>query len=235
MSAFAWQKLNLMKGVISSLHRRVDAHTRLYLSNDEALQLFIPEAERETFRQFSRSIDVGQGKSFTFSWPHSDLRLQCTCYHRGEYVFPPLANARVQDDANPEIVERVTSWVKSGVDTGRDFGRVLALLDKLNAKYSAAMIRFYWPTILAICNEHDELKDVADKLQDVRPPARQGVGLPPDLVAACRATATTIAVARLMPETPASSSAPSPEIIMKARAGYFVEEPGLGQFYCPTV
>jgi hypothetical protein len=104
----------------------------------------------------------------------------------------------------------------------------MKVLEELNQLCSKQTMRYYWPTIIAICSEHDSTKAYASELQELKTPANPKP-LPRGLLLACKTTSETIATAKLIPvdaEVPEDG-----EVTLEVAAGRSFQEPDLGTFH----
>jgi len=182
---------------IRTLYTRRKKVGKMVLTNEEYIKTFIPYEWREHVRDITPLLAVDKP---THKWELRvrDSALNATLHMRGLYPAPALRDVRIQSDAPEEIVTRIHQWTEHGGDVSRDFGRVTKVFTLLNEKFSRVAIRYYWPTILALCSESNKTKHLVQEMQEMRQPVKLKP-LPQGLPLACRQTAETIATARLIP------------------------------------
>lgn len=192
----------ITSNVRSLFHRRTQVGG-LHLTTEEYLATFVPREARDLFRDtaplmFKQSLY----HRFGLNLPDNKTIKAVLQSHGNAILLPRIIE--IQPDAPPEIVQRIYGWIDNGGDVSRDFGRVNKVFAMLNTEYSRVGMRYYWPTILALCSEGDMTKDLVQPMQELRTPATLRP-LPRGLAKACRQTAETISTARLIP---ADASAP---------------------------
>jgi hypothetical protein len=200
-NAFSNTIIGHMQGNIRTLYHRRKKVGRIHLTHEEYLQTFVPAEVRDAFWEARlHSYHACRSHRWTLHLS-SDQKIEATLELHEPHATkaPPMVQMpQIQGDAPQEIVDRIHEWAARGGDASREFGRVMKVLEILNAGFSRVAIRYYWPTILAICSESTHTKDIVQELQDMRQPARLKP-LPPGLSTACRLTAETISTARLIP------------------------------------
>jgi hypothetical protein len=225
MSAFKSNYVHQINANIQTLFYRLKIVSKMTISHEEFLQLFVPEEHRDTYR--SIAVMAHTGSPFArFQWGDTHLKIRLN-HLTGSYPPPVPRDMVLQGDAPEELVERIRTWMVSGGDASRDFGRVRAVLNKLNEELTKAQVRFVWPTIMALCNVNDVLAPLALELQDLK--AAGGAALPRGLLLACRKTAATISMTCLIP-TDITEREPG-EVTLEAADGASHTEDGIGDFY----
>lgn len=232
MSAFGynlrWQIVNNIRGLYQ---RRLEI-SRLALTYEEYINAFVPAQARHLFR------DMAPYNGCT-AYVHGELDLNQLGYdakaslhirgdHKHKFAPPMVRNLELQPDAPPEVMARFKTWLENGGDVHRDFARVNTLFNKMNDAYSRAAMRHYWPTIMALCDGHDDTKPLIQELQAMKTPAAPKP-LPPGWAAACRKTAATISTAQLIPTDVDGSEID--EVVIQINSGQKYTEEGLGTFY----
>ena len=226
-NAFNNATINNMQGHVRQLYYRRKKIGRLTFTFEEYIKTFVPQEARDTFRD---AAPWAYASTRTHRWGLHTIsgKLNATLELRedgrnGQTYAPPVPrHIMIQKDAPTELVQRIHNWAELGGDVSREFGRVMKVLELLNASHSRVAIRYFWPTILAICSEGNNTKDIVKDLQDMRMPVRLKP-LPPGLLIACRQTAETIASAKLIPADIADDE--SGEVVIDIVAGQQYEEP----------
>jgi hypothetical protein len=226
VTAFKYQHVNQINENIKVLFNRLKAVSKMTITHEEFLQLFVPAEHRDTYR--SIAVLAETGSSFArFGWGDTHLRLRLN--HQTASYPPPIPRSMIlQHDAPEELVERIKVWMISGGDASRDFGRVRAVFNMLNEKLTKAQVRFVWPSIMALCNVNDTLAPLALELQDLK--AAGGAALPRGLLLACRKTAATISMTCLLP-TDVASRDDAGEVTITTADGAEHCEDGIDGFY----
>ena len=196
MPAFNGEIVNKIANNIHALFQRRSRVGGLHLTNEEFIQTFVPTEARDVFRYITPLLSNGSARKFQLATSAGELAVYAI--PRGT-PSPPVPRIMViQPDAPQELVERINYWITHGGDVSREFGRVTKVFTELNAQCSRVAMRYYWPTILALCSESDATKGIVKELQELRTPNKLH-SLPLGLMKACRLTADTIATARLLP------------------------------------
>lgn len=224
MTAFNYEKANQINSNIHTLFWRLKMVSKMTISHEEFLQLFVPAEDRDMYRSIAVRANVG-GSVTRFQWGDTHLRLRLN-HQTGAFPPPVPRDMSLQGDAPEELLNRIRTWMVSGGDASRDFGRVRAVFTKLNETLSKAQVRFVWPTIMALCNVNDVLAPLALEMQDLK--ASGGAPLPRGLLLACRKTAATISMTCLIPADIAERE--PGEVTIEAADGGGYTEDGLGDF-----
>ena len=87
-------------------------------------------------------------------------------------------------------------------------------------------MRYYWPSIIAICSEDERTKAFAQELQELKTPTSPKP-LPRGLLLACKATSETIATTKLIP---ADAQHVTGEVTLEVATGRSYWELDLGTF-----
>ena len=195
------EKLNETIRVLYNRRRKVGP---MHLTFDEYLDTFVPYEARDAFRAAAPwSYNSNRAHRWELHLGANEV-INATIELRDHYAHknpPPMVRMpMIQGDAPSEVVDRIKHWAALGGDASREFGRVMKVLELLNMSHSRVAIRYYWPTILALCSEcHvNSVKELVTEMQDLRMPARLKP-LPQGLSQACRLAAETISTARLIP------------------------------------
>ena len=196
--AFNSTTYSQLQSNITALYHRRTRIGKLELTFEEYIQTFVPSEARQLFRDITSYV-TSNVTSQHFTLYISGSPISSRVLFRGGGKTPPFPrNMTIQPDAPNEIVDRIHSWYEHGGDASRDFGRVSKLLTFFNENFSRVAIRYYWPTILAICSEGEGTKHLVQELQELRTPVKLKP-LPPGVAKACRQAAETIATTRLIP------------------------------------
>jgi len=211
-SAFSYSACHPIRANIRVLFHRVKAVCKIPMTHEEFSSLFIPADQREMFLEMSRLAHCASTSGVDFTWGATKLRFRMvTTEHKKALLIP--RDITLQDDAPPELIERITTWTTNGGDASGEFGRVAAVFELLNS-------------ILTILAEGVELSATLKELQDVKVPT-DAPELPRGLLAACRRTAATIATSSLIPPDAAvETTEGSVEVV----DGQKYEELGLGEY-----
>jgi hypothetical protein len=198
-NAFNNTTMNNLQGSIRSLFYRRQKVGKLHLTNDEYLHTFVPREARAAVREAAPWMcHDGRRHRFDLYGVKAAMELRVPHEKPDGHPMPVMRLLMIQGDAPKDVVDKIQHWTERGGDYSRDFGRVVKVLEMLNTTQSRVAIRYYWPTILALCSEGHNTKELVTELQEMRQPARLKP-LPAGLQAACRLTAETIATARLIP------------------------------------
>ena len=224
-SAFSYSACHPIRANIRVLFHRVKAVCKIPMTHEEFSSLFIPADQREMFLEMSRLAHCASTSGVDFTWGATKLRFRMvTTEHKKALLIP--RDITLQDDAPPELIERITTWTTNGGDASGEFGRVAAVFELLNSTLTKGQLRFVWPSILTILAEGVELSATLKELQDVKVPT-DAPELPRGLLAACRRTAATIATSSLIPPDAAvETTEGSVEVV----DGQKYEELGLGEY-----
>jgi hypothetical protein len=230
MPAFSYSTLNQLHQNIRALWYRRQRVGKLYLTHEEYIDTFVPLEAREHFTAIARHVQ-SRPQWHDLYWPTADgsrLKLNVLLESKVARPAPPYMHEHVvQPDAPQEVVDRINSWLTTGGDANRDFARVAMLLNKFNESCSRNTIRYYWPTIIPICAEHQDTKRFAEELAALKPP-KNPAPLPRGLQQACRLTAETITTTLLIP-TDVNDQGWG-ETTIQVATGQKYNEPDLGDF-----
>jgi hypothetical protein len=230
MPAFNHATLTNLQANVRSLYYKRLSLARLNLTHEEMIQTFVTAEARQIFRDVM-PYQASYPYTHELDWvmpAHEIVKTHLRVYDRGFGAPPVPRNIRVQPDASQEAVEKINFWISNGGDVSRDFGRVMCVLEKLNALCSKQTMRYYWPSIIAICSESDHTKAFAQELQQLKTPTSPKP-LPRGLLLACKTTSETIATAKLIPED--MKRPEDGEVTLEVAAGRTFQEPDLGTFH----
>lgn len=223
MPAFNHAILSTLQSNIRGLFYRREKLGKLALTYEEYIQTFVPTEARQLFRDITPYIAGSLLARMDIGPEGHQARIRAADNSKA------LMNRHViQPDAPADVVERIDTWRADSGDPSRDFGRVLRVLLDLNASCSKTAMRYYWPTIIAICSESEATKPIALELQELKKPASPPP-LPHGLLQACKQTAETIATARLLP-----ADAPPPplaDVSIEIVHGQMYRDESIGFFY----
>ena len=225
--AFNASIINSLQHTIRQLYLRRMRVGKLSLTSEEYIHTFVPSPAREIFRDIA-PWEINARRSSAWNLPLAEGRINATLQiNQGKHALPLPLYPDIQADAPNEVVQRIMDWAMKGGDASREFGRVNAVLEKLNTSYSRVTMRYYWPTILALLSESNSTKQLVPELQDLRAPANPKP-LPHGLLQACRQTAETISSVRLLP--PDTSEEDPGEVSINIMTGQEYKEP-FGRFF----
>lgn len=232
MSAFGNNYRFTIVNNIRGLYQRRLQLSRLALTYDEYINTFVPPEARQLFRSmapYNGCTSYVRGELDLNQFGHdANASLHIRSDHKHKFAPPLVRGLELQPDAPPEVVERFKHWLENGGDVHRDFARVVVLFTRLSESYSRSAIRHYWPTIMALCDGHEDTKHLIQELQVMKaPPAPKP--LPPGWAAACRKTAATISTAQLIPAEVEGREID--EVLIQVNSGQKYTEEGLGTFF----
>jgi hypothetical protein len=226
MPAFSLAIMQQLQSNIRRLLYQRQKLAGLQLSNDEFVDTFVQAPHRQMFKDIAPLLVTSTSRKLSWATGGAGT-VQLYATAGGEAPLPMPKHIDVQPDAPHEIVERIDSWIANGGDVSRDFGRVLTTLYYLNQSCSRSAMRYYWPTIMAICSVDPATQAIGNELQELRTLANPAP-LPHGVIAACRKTAETVATAKLIPlecEYPANTG-----VMLGVQQGMQYTEPGIGRF-----
>jgi len=198
MPAFSQTTLSALHSNIRLLYTRRCQVGKLFLTHEEFIASFVPLEARDLFRDIAQYMSPDtRVHRFKLAVGGTEEQAYIHMGDLGGRTPPVPDKIRIQRDAPPEIVRRIEAWMASGGNPSRDFGRVAKVLNTLNGFCSKNMVRYYWPTVIAIASESETTQQMAKDLQELRVPASVR-SLPTGLLAACKQSAETIATARLI-------------------------------------
>jgi hypothetical protein len=235
-AAFSRSTMDRLQATVRTLYYRRKQIGRLFLTHEEYIQTFVPAEARHAFREAAPWCAPDNRQHHWELRLDKDNTMQATLRMHlvaGRPCPPPVTRMpRIQGDAPPEISQKIYDWAERGGDASREFGRVAKVLELLNMNFSRVAIRYYWPTILAICSETDKagMQELVQEMQDMKMPARLRP-LPTGVTAACRQAAETIATVRLIPAD--IDEEEEGDVIIDIVAGQEYIEP-FGTFYGMT-
>ena len=230
MPAFSQSTFHQLHQNIRALWFRRQRVGKMHLTHEEYINTFVPLEAREHFVAVARHVQ-SRPQWHELHWPTADgarLKLNLLLDSKIDRPAPPYMREHVvQPDAPQDVVDRINSWIVTGGDAHRDFARVGVLLGKLNDSCSRNTIRYYWPTIIPICAEHQDTKRYAEELAALKPP-KKPAPLPRGLQQACRLTAETITTTLLIPADVQDQG--WGEATIQVAHGQRYSEPDLGAF-----
>jgi hypothetical protein len=234
MAAFNYSVTQQIYNNIRALYFRRCQVGKMLLTHDEFLQLFVPATDRELYKAIAplAHVEYHMRAPFVFDAPgHGTLKGMVVSRDVPGSFAPPIPRHPViQPDAPEELRERFFSWINNGPDVSRDYGRVYKVFQELNENCSKHTMRYYWPTIIAICAENEMTKRYAAELQELKMPLSPKP-LPAGLFQACKKSAETISTVQLL--DPSNFSAPDLQkqpLTIEIVAGQEYKEP-VGRFF----
>lgn len=237
MPAFKTQHDYAINDTITQAQGRMHGVSQLHLSHQDFLELFVPHEQREMYSTIGAVAVTPNNGAINVPWATSDgdeVYLKFYVQSTEGSPMPPIPRNPTLQDANPRVVERINNWLANGaVNVPVDFARVRVCFDTLNGLcVSPAAMRFFWPTITAICSmsNNPELKSIADNITAMKVPAKIPP-LPSGMGVTLRKAAATIAMAQLLPAD-VTAVRPAVRLVLAAPNNGWVTEPGVGQFYC---
>lgn len=230
MPAFSYSTLTQLNQNIRTLWYRRQRVGKMHLTHEEYIDTFVPLEAREMFAGVARHVQ-SRPMWHEMHWPVADgtrLKLNILLESKLDRPAPPyLREHVVQPDAPQHVIDRINTWIVTGGDVHRDFARVAVLLTKLNESCSRNTIRYYWPTIIPICAEHQDTKRFAEELAALKAP-KNPAPLPRGLQQACRLTAETITTTLLIPAEAQDQG--FGEATIQVAPGQRYNEPDLGSY-----
>ncbi|MGZ3665688.1 MAG: hypothetical protein ACXVDA_14540, partial [Ktedonobacterales bacterium] len=130
---------------------------------------------REALASMSTIAQQVWSTEFAVRLDNATIRVHAQNSGEGDPPAPPR-HPSLQEDAPPELVQRLEKWVSRRVEMGYDFGRAALVLGTIS-NFSVAQARFMWPCIRTLCavtrsDGYDErLREFADKLSDCTIPS----------------------------------------------------------------
>lgn len=230
MPAFSQSTLNQLHQNIRALWFRRQRIDKMHLTHEDYINAFVPIEAREHFAAVAHYVQ-SRPAWHDLNWHTPDgqkIKLSLLLDSKAGRPAPPYMHQHVlQPDAPGELIGRINNWLVTGGNSSRDFARVGVLLNKLSDSCSRNTIRYYWPTIIPICAEHQDTKRYAEELAALKPPKNPDP-LPRGLQLACRLTAETITTTLLIP-TDAQDQGWG-EASIQVAFGQRYNEPDIGPF-----
>lgn len=231
MAAFSASAAQNISNNIRTLYARRRAVGQMHMTHEEFLQLLVPAPDRDLYRAMA---------PLAFEQRHWKLvQIQSPVYGTLEVAIaqqdvpgscaPPTPRSpTVQADTPEDLLSRFNDWIANGADSSGDYGRVQKVFYELNAICSKQVMRYYWPSIIAICSVDDKTKGYASELQELKTPSSPKP-LPAGLLQACKKTAETISTVQLIDPTFVPEAALHP-VTLEIRAVRKYNEP-IGEFW----
>ncbi len=178
MPAFTPRQMDALKDSLGRLHGRMQGMNHPpRLTHHEVINLCTPQADRELAflipKKFNTSsatddifIDWGEGGKVGF-----DIRRN---YGPNDKDLVPLVprNPKLQDDADPEVVYKITSWITEYTKQAKNFARAKALVIRLNEICdNPQQVRYVFPAIMGLLPLDERLEKLSAKLGDYRRPS----------------------------------------------------------------
>lgn len=231
MAAFSDNQVCSLEYSITKLRERMLRGNTLVMTHDEFLGLFASVEDREILKLAPKIADISTSTSCFFGEfrhkavadltgePLAELRFDLNEAGGSPVPLRPR-NQVVINDADPEVVARITSWVTERITIGYQWSKVRAVLYYLNKHCpSKNQVRFFWPTIIAIASSsyNEDIKDLADRMRELKT-IRQVPSLPKEVKDAIRETAGTVACATLLAAEPEGKKVQPPVLVDLYRA-----------------
>lgn len=203
--------INLLAARLHSLHT-VD------FTHDEFLALFATEDQAKMLKEVSEIADVntsGGGHHADFTSDKFTQAFGSNLVHLHFTVnavkdFAPLVprNRVILPEAPRHTIDKLTSWIIDRAEINFSISRIKLVLGWLdNHCQTPSQLRFLWPSLIGLCSLNDLTADFGHRLREVRPPTTMPF-LPPEVKAACRTTAGTVASTMLLPDPEAAEAPP---------------------------
>jgi hypothetical protein len=227
MPAFSRKIFDELTVAVRMLYNTVSPLMKHHLTTDEYYQVLVAPEYRSTLRDASKIVDCfARSETFNLYYVEGEkVTVNITTNYGFHEVLMPKDHAVWQDE-NPECAEGITSWVTTGGDVARDFGRVQHVLESLQYLCSSpAAVRSVWPSVLALCSTNDKLSDLSEKLAENKP-LREPSCLPYGLRVAMRKAAGTIAGARILATNDASTPSVVDGVFLRVQPGQLYKEEG---------
>lgn len=233
MSAFSTKDLAVMQQAIKSLCDRVVSHHKadLKLTHQNVLDLFAEPEHHALLWNAADIADCSPRNIFCVPWLPPGVE------SLPEYVIPkvwitlqgikpPCAprNPKLRAVDEPVLAAELDYWLRSRLDIGYNFGRVLRVLKKLDELCSSPrQVRFLWPAVASLATG-DEQQALHDKLAPSATPPSTIPTITPELREHMLAAAGTLAGATLLGEPPDVTPAVHMELVCHVRC----DDPCLG-------
>jgi hypothetical protein len=216
--AFKEKQLSALIKQITTLQHRMHATNELNLTHDNFLELLVPPEDHYVMKR-APIISYVYCSECAYAWPLPLCRTRFTLRGANRPAVPSIP--ALQPTACPKLVEYVTQWLERHIEINTDFGRARLVLALLNDHCTnPTQVKFFWPSIMALCGQVDELNTL---FAEARRP-NHIPSLPVGLRQACQRSATTIALAQLLPELTKGVEPPVTITVVNSR---IIEENGL--------
>jgi len=181
MAAFSDRTFSALLSKTRLIFEKLSALNTIELSHADVINtLAPPESRRILLEAWKHTSDRLGNQAFSVSWhnvykddvlsadEHVPLHFFMVSAGR-QAALAPLAPV-VQPDADPAIVDKITSWVTYEVRAMFDATVVNEMICLLNRKCSSPQqVRFFFPSVLTLLRMADETK-LVEKLTKVRAP-----------------------------------------------------------------
>jgi hypothetical protein len=230
-----WSKLGDLRSSVKTLHGRMKRLNPIALTHDEFLSLFAPPEHWPILKTAAEVAQVSSssGEFHESHFKHKALpgsvRVTFQVHDLGDGAPLLPRNDVPLKKAPKELMTRVVEWANRDIDMGFQFARAVALLEWMESSCDTArQIRFLWPAIVPLCALNEETAALGERIKEFKTPTSLPA-LPAEVRAACRSTASLIAGATLLPETP-EPTAPVQVSAMVTSVDASLTEGALGVF-----
>lgn len=229
MAAFSFVDAHLLRSNISKMFNRLNMVSTTTLTHEDFLTLYVPEQQRDDFRKMSGLVARADRRIVEHTWyrpDHKDVELHFTLNETPTSPCPLVPReCNLQPDSGA-VRAKIDEWLENGVHASRDFGRVLRVFERLNDECSAQMMRFYWPSIMAIAAEDDSTQKINERLRSMSGVTRNP--LPHGMQGAIRKASESVTAATLLSKDMVAP--PRGQVTLRVCAGQKYTEPGIGSF-----
>ena len=215
MSAFSHHKYSYMNNTISVLFRRMQSHLEYDLSQEQFIDLFIPEELREMSVRAPQLFDLPYRKThLELKIPLGDQTVQfmLTANEINGKAAPLLPKKTIKYEAYDYETDprfgAIRKYLQEYADLSRKFAVAKRVLYELNEQCgSENQMRYLYPTCLILLDHanEDKCKETADKLRAVKPP-KTFPFLPEWLRVGSQESANIITAASMIPDKPSVTS-----------------------------
>lgn len=156
---FSYETTSNMDVSIFNLFSRVLRAIQINLTHEELQGLITPPDEFEFLVKASKVVQPSQlyTPSFELSWPDRHYQEQrLLVYVPQPYSILISRNVAFQRNFNPELTDRINTWIEHRKEIGLEFGRAIAVMRYLCQNYSKQEIRYIFPNILVLMKMHPE-------------------------------------------------------------------------------
>lgn len=204
MSAISSYKQSMMRHSINLLFKKMTSHIKYDVTHDEFIDAFIPPHLREMARSIPQHFDVRfRNTTVNIDIPvegrGARIVLDITDYKGA--LAPMIPRTCLVPPPDHPVMLKVTDYLMQYAEVSKQFSLAMRVLEELDKRLgSDAQMRFFWPAVLILLEQHDdaEMKATADKLRVSKPP-RNSPYLPEWVRTACRDTSASIAAASMIP------------------------------------
>jgi hypothetical protein len=230
MSALKDHVEHQLRGSIRVLLNRVLHYKKSPLTHADLMEMFVDpddvEAVKKAGKLFSHARGGGFGHNFVEPGTDNSCRLWISSVDtksKKAFMHPDYMGERFFGNRDGEAMQRLNEWITWRLDASRQFGRVAAVLNRLNEICDdATQVRFVFPTLVALAGSNEGLQDFADKIRDHKAPKRLPA-IHPGLREWVASSEVTVTKALLLPN-PASQPRKSEEPVTLELSSYTLEK-----------